>query len=394
MQVDPVGQWPGHPRSVAAHLLLAAGATPLGIAQITAGTGIHRRDQLELCRKVSLTGSAGNGDSTGFQGLPEHLQHPSVVLRQFVQKQYSVMSQRNLAGARLPAAANQRDPGCSVMRGAERPDSPLLQIQPLGADRGNRCGFQRLILGQRWHDAGQPAGQHSFSGAGWANHQQVVAASGGDFQRPFGVWLTAHIAQIPFQHCFWWSVRLSSRWLQGAAGRQLLAHFQQVPRPQHFRSIGQSRFSSVVFRGQQGASGVTAGQRRRQYPAHPAQFTTERQFTKEFILIQPGAVDLPGGGQDAQRNRQIETSAFLGQIRRGQVDGDATDREFKLAVEDCAAHAILAFLHRRFRQPDDGQPRQPAGQMDFDADQRRIDANLGAGIDDGERHANPGASSQ
>ena len=63
VQIDAIDQRPRNPRPIAAHLLLAAGAAPFGVPQVTAGTWVHRRHQLESRREIRLAGGAGNGDS-------------------------------------------------------------------------------------------------------------------------------------------------------------------------------------------------------------------------------------------------------------------------------------------------------------------------------------------
>src|SRR5690606_32189897 len=82
-------------------------------------------------------------------------------------------------------------------------------------------------------------------------------------------------------------------------------------------------------------------------------------------------------------------TAFLGKIRRREIDGDPAGREFEVAVDQSTAHPVLAFLHCRFRQADDGHARQAIGQMDLHRYQRCADAALGASVDNGERHEWP-----
>ncbi|MNC41466.1 hypothetical protein D3C75_902350 [compost metagenome] len=52
-------------------------------------------------------------------------------------------------------------------------------------------------------------------------------------------------------------------------------------------------------------------------------------------------------------------------------------------VDDGAAHPVLAFLDRGFRQADQGEMRQAVGQVGFDADRRCLHAYLGAAVDEG-----------
>jgi hypothetical protein len=60
-----------------------------------------------------------------------------------------------------------------------------------------------------------------------------------------------------------------------------------------------------------------------QRAAHRAQLARQRQLAGKFMAGQLARVDLPAGGQDAQRDRQVEAARILGQVGRRQVDGDA-----------------------------------------------------------------------
>jgi hypothetical protein len=74
------------------------------------------------------------------------------------------------------------------------------------------------------------------------------------------------------------------------------------------------------------------------------------------------------------------------QIGRRQVDGDAPERKLEPGVEQRAADPVLALLHRRLGQANDGQPRQAVGQVYLDGHERRLDPDLGAAVDDGDGH--------
>jgi hypothetical protein len=93
---------------------------------------------------------------------------------------------------------------------------------------------------------------------------------------------------------------------------------------------------------------------------------------------------LSGSGEYSQRDGQIETSALLRQIGRRQVHRYAPHWEFEACVEKGGAHAILAFLYRGLRQPDDVQVRQAVGQMNLYADGGGGDPLLRAAQDNGE----------
>ena len=110
----------------------------------------------------------------------------------------------------------------------------------------------------------------------------------------------------------------------------------------------------------------------------------QAQFTDQLVGVGGTGQQLPAGDQDADRDREVEAAALLGQIGGCQVDGDAPCREFETAVQQRAAHAVAAFLHGLFRQADDIEGRQAVGEMGFDADQRRIDAERGPAMRNGE----------
>ena len=95
---------------------------------------------------------------------------------------------------------------------------------------------------------------------------------------------------------------------------------------------------------------------------------------------------LTAGGEDAERDREVETAAVLGQFGGRQVHGNAAVGIFELGVLDRDAHAITGFAHRGFRQPDDGSAGQAAGKVHLHGDQRRDDAFGGSGQRNGKAH--------
>ena len=71
--------------------------------------------------KVSDMAGARDGDRVIFQRLAHHFQNVARKFRQLVQEEHAVMGQRNFAGARDCAAADQAGIGDGVVRRAERP---------------------------------------------------------------------------------------------------------------------------------------------------------------------------------------------------------------------------------------------------------------------------------
>src|SRR5258707_1183548 len=51
-------------------------------------------------------------------------------------------------------------------------------------------------VGQRRQDGRQPRGQHRLAGAGRADHEQIVAPGGGDFERALGALLALDVLEV------------------------------------------------------------------------------------------------------------------------------------------------------------------------------------------------------
>ena len=62
-----------------------------------------------------------------------------------------------------------------------------------GVDLG---GFEGFLEAQRREDRGEALGEHGFAGAGRADHEDVVATGGGDFEGALGDVLAADVAEV------------------------------------------------------------------------------------------------------------------------------------------------------------------------------------------------------
>src|SRR5439155_23797124 len=106
-QIDAIEQRPGNSRSVTGDLIWRAPALAASVAQVTAGAWIHRRDELEACRKRRLTRGARNMDLSGFERLAQYFEHSAIPLGKLVKEQHAMVSERNLAGPRIASSANE-----------------------------------------------------------------------------------------------------------------------------------------------------------------------------------------------------------------------------------------------------------------------------------------------
>ena len=216
----------------------------------------------------------------------------------------------------------------------------------------------------------------------------MMRAGRGDFERAARLRLAAHVGEIRRVRD-----RMSPRGFARASARgklatsgEMRAHREQRIGDAHVGIACERSFVAVAARHDDAASGSRRVQHGRQHAVHGAQFARERELADEFVRGERIARNAAVRGEDAERDRKIEATAVLGQIRRREIDGDLALRIVELRVEDRRAHAIARFLHGGFGQADDRRARQTAGKMHFAGDQRRGHAVLRPAVDDGETH--------
>ena len=149
----------------------------------------------------------------------------------------------------------------------------------------------------------------------------------------------------------------------------------------------------LVARGQnQGAARLARLQCTGQRAAARAQRSGERELADHFVRVEAACVDLARCREDSHRDRQVELTAMLGQLRGGEVDGDALSRKREVERHERAADAVLGLLYRGLREPDDGEGGQPAAQVHLHRHQRGFDAGSSPTEHHGKRHRSPRAS--
>ena len=140
-----------------------------------------------------------HGHFAAFHWLAEGFQHVSGKLREFIHEKHAVMRKADLAGFGPSPPTNDRGHGGGVMRltkGAGAADAAFGQDARQRMNHRRFKGFQRA----EWRQyAGQPCGQHGFTRAGAAHHQQMMPPRRGDFQGAFGPFLPFDIPQIPLR---------------------------------------------------------------------------------------------------------------------------------------------------------------------------------------------------
>lgn len=255
---------------------------------------------------------------------------------------------------------------------------PVAGTRGQAADRVDGGGLLRLLLAQGGQNAGQTARQHALAGAGRAYEQQVVAAGGGDLQRPLGLGLADHILQI--RHIGQGIRGLGIRQRQLILTSQPGGDGQQLMGGAHLGILDEGGLRAVLPRHQQGAPRVAAGEHGRQHSEHGPDLAGQGQFPQKFMIEQVFCRYLLGSGENADGDGQIEAATLLGQIGGGQIDRDVFGRELEVAVEQGAAHPIPRLLHRGFRQAHHVESGQAVGEVNFHRDLRCRNPQAGTAI--------------
>ena len=112
--------------------------------------------------------------------------------------------------------------------------------------------------------------------------------------------------------------------------------------------------------------GQNAGDRAQ--PAVQCQLSQGRIFA-QFLLGQHTHF-----AEQAKGDGQVEMAAFLEEIRRRQVDGDALGRQRQPEGAEGRAHPFAALRHRFVRQADHGKGGQARGHLDLDVHVHHLDA--------------------
>ena len=106
------------------------------------------------------------------------------------------MRKRDLARPCPPSAADDRGGGGRVVRVAERAAPRQRPVRDGAGDRVDHRDLERLGGVERRQDAGQPRSQHRLAGSRRPDHQHVVPARRGYFERALGRLLPLDIAQV------------------------------------------------------------------------------------------------------------------------------------------------------------------------------------------------------
>jgi hypothetical protein len=136
------------------------------------------------------------------------------------------------------------------------------------------------------------------------------------------------------------------------------------------------------------------GRDHRQQPGHRPDLPAEPQLPQQ----RPPAprVDLLRADQDGDRDPQVQRRARLGDIRGGEVDGDAPGRMDEPGVAQRATDPLARLAQGGIGEADDGEARQARGDVHLDPNRATLEAAERCGEHRCQHggHASPGALSR
>jgi hypothetical protein len=275
-----------------------------------------------------------------------------------------VVRERDLAGARDCAAADQPRVADRVVRRAEGPLGDEARPARQARDRVNFRQLQRGLEFERRKDGGEPLGEHRLARTRRADEQNVMSTGRRDFQRALGGELAAHLAEVNRvvalrrEQARVIDFERRGRAPFGERGDE----FDRAAQGRH-RVNGDARddrrLRRVLFRQDEHADAGGAGaQRDGQRAAHGAHAPVEREFAQGDGVGQAvERAQVAVRAQHPERDGQVEGRALLAHVGRGQVDRRLVEREEEAAVVDRSPYALARLAHGGVGQPDDGDGR-------------------------------------
>ena len=314
---------------------------------------------------------AGHHHLAGLQRAAQAVQSLDAELGQLVEEQHPVMSQGDLAGLGLQAAAGQGGHAGAVVRGAIGPRPGQGSLGDQAGDRMDHRGLEQLGRGQGRQQAGQALGQHRLARARRADEQQVVAAGGGDLQGPLGLFLALDVAQVAgavaLDH---WPGRRGRQDLQAA---EMVDQRDQGARGQDPGAARPGRLGPAGLGTDQAQPHGPGRHRGGQGAGCGGDAAVQGELAHGRPVVQGVQRDYPHGRHHRQGDGQVIVRALLGQVGRGQVGDDTLARQGQAQARKGAAHPLAAFGHRLVAQAHDDELVLTGGQLDLDVDAARLD---------------------
>ena len=364
-QVDAVEQRPAQASPVAGSVRVVAAAA---VAGARAGTRVARSDEHDRRGEPDRALTARDADAAALERLPERLERRPRELGELVEEQHPAVRERDLAGARVRPAPDQTLRRDRVVRRAE---GPLCGERPVTepGDAADPRDLDRLLVGRGRQDSGQASRQHRLARARRPDHEHVVAARGGDLERPLRVALPPDVRQVAVRL----DRRAAPRRRRRGSGRpsagEELRHAVERRHAEHVDAVDERGLGGVLLgHDQPRVAGAPRTVCHRDRAVDRAQRAAQRELAADRVRGEVVPRQLVARGEHGDGQREVEARPRLAQVRGREVGGEPLERELEPRVEHRRAHALAGLAHGAVGQSDDGERREAAAEVDLDRD--------------------------
>ena len=260
-----------------------------------------------------------------------------------------------------------------MVRRTERPLVGQRAAFDLAGDGGDHRHFQQFGRQQRRQDRGQPRRQHRLAGAGRADHQQVMSAGGGDFERALGALLALDVGEV--ERCAVDLADLRLRAVEHLRALEMIGELnERLRRDDLDLRRGPGRFRPAHGRADQALPARIGADGGRQHAGDRGDAAVEAEFAEHGEARDGVLRDGADGRHQPERDRQIVMAAFLGQVGGREIDGDAARRQRQPGSDQRRAHAFLGFGDGFVGQADNVEGGQAGRHLHLHVDGAGLDA--------------------
>ena len=210
-----------------------------------------------------------------------------------------------------------------------------------------------------------------------------MTAGRGDFERTLGAFLALDIGEVDSRAIHFEYLRLRPR--QHLRALEMVGELDERRRRDDFDlGAGPGGFRSAGGWAHQTLAACIGADGGGQHAGDGCDRAVETELAEHGKTRQCIVRNGADGGHEAERDRQIVVAAFLGQVGRREIDGDAARRQRQARGGQRRAHPLARFGNRFVGQADDFESRQPGRDLHLDIDRTDLDTlerNRGDALD-------------
>ena len=225
-------------------------------------------------------------------------------------------------------------------------------------------------------DRRKALGEHRLAGARRAAQQRVVGAGGGDHDRPDGVLLPPHVAEIRSGEIGWaLAPGVRRHPIAHGGARRIVASSAAEHTNGAAKVLDDGDVQAIDQPGlvraragdcQPAEAGSHGGLRDRQCPTRRPDGAVKGELAEQRDALELIRRKLPAGSQDRAGEREIEPGSCLGHVARCEIGGHSPRRELISRVEDRRLDALTRLTHRGIGKSHDRERGQPGPDVHLD----------------------------